>query len=299
MLTLDEEARMFAQQHQYKSVGKQVTSQGQVIEAGKPDTQSWVSSTKWQKPTIQRDTLNQYIGSGQKQILILKQEPLIAVKTEAPTITAQLVPQIAKVSAKTTPAVIVGLNTKPSIIMEQKVANPFLQYQGKPYYRTAQKEAIEYAQVSYPQTTRTQSLVQSMPQLQRVTPVQNLVPIQKVTPIIKATPITKVEPIQVPISSLDIIQVQTQLQESTQVQSQVQEQVQEQTQALLSEGANIGKYYNKPLGGSGGGGGPSKYDPFAYFGVISKKRVYPIFTPYEVVKGRKWTSPKRKRRREE
>jgi hypothetical protein len=40
-------------------------------------------------------------------------------------------------------------------------------------------------------------------------------------------------------------------------------------------------------------------DPFKLDAISSKKRQYPIFTPYEVVKGRKWTSPKRKRRREE
>jgi hypothetical protein len=271
----DDDARLFAQQRQIKNIGGKSSQQ---VDVTKPyvikseSTGDWASATKWQKPTGRTDTINKLgeyaASSSQKQVLLLKQQPAFEIAAQKPVAITVVKPVVQTAVAKATPAIIVGLNAKAAVMPETKSANPFTQFQGKPYYRKAIAESIEYAYYSYPQNARSEAILKGTPTIKQIQQPWQL-PTLAISPIQGA--------IQTPIQGA--------IQTPIEIQTQETKQTQRQTQTLDQQLDQLTKQLQNPFGSKVSSSAVGDWPILKRNYLASVKRKYPIYTPSQLLFG--------------
>lgn len=251
----EEDISSFVEQHRIKTVKGMKPIE---VEKGltKSDIQSWSKGLKWVKPENYASTLNKYIGSGQKQVLLLKQEPLIMVKEPVALVIAKTQPKVY------TPAVVLGIAKVTFAEQEQKQKNPFLQYSGKPFYRVS-RTAIEETELVYLSEPSYRPLI---------------IPKEIQAPLVRTT--GKTAPLQTqrtkPLVDQASLQKEAQVLREKQAvtQRQSQKQVQKVTQALkLSQKSQARMVAQLPFLGGGGGGRSGGLKGYKWY-----KKIHPIPT---------------------
>jgi len=193
---------------------------------GKVGVSAWAKATKWQKPSDVEDSINKWIGLGSET-----REGLVLETIGVPTETVQVAKAVSTIKIPTVavpvmPKAVVLGTAKLASITEIEAKNPFLQYQGKPYFRIPKAtEETEYVTVSYPSYARTEAFLKTVPTLK--------------SSLVSASSLkleTNLASLSRSIQNLGLRQTQFQEQGQSQIQKQIQQlsQLQKQMQKQVS-----------------------------------------------------------------